>query len=119
MTWLICYDGELCGKLSFAYLPLNVHLVFIAVKKISSAQLVFGDTNMVLEFNRVTVWETALENSDFANALVDKDYVANNATLTQGWYNVKLTIASKILTTELSADLFSGKLHHHVCQAFR
>ena len=72
----------------------------------------FGDTDMVVEFNRATVWQTPLDNSDFANALVNKDYVADNAVLSQGWYNIRLTKASKILTSDLSADVFNGKLCH-------
>ena len=78
----------------------------------------FGDKDMVVEFNRVTVWETPLDNSDFANAQVNKDYVANNAVLTQGWYNIRLTIASKILTSDLSGDVFNGKLCHYTLHVF-
>ena len=63
---------------------------------------------MVAEFKHVTVWETALTNSDFAKAHADEDYTPNG-TMIQGWWNYKLTKASQLLTQELQGNLYSGK----------
>ena len=63
---------------------------------------------MVVEYKRVTVWETALSNSEFAQAYASEVYTPQGI-ITQGWWNYLLTKSARLLTQELSQVLYSGK----------
>ena len=76
---------------------------------LSSAQLIFGDTDLVVEYKDVTVWETSLLNSDFARVLEDDNFVPDGIMI-QGWWNIKLTKATQLLTQELPGEQFRGNL---------
>ena len=76
---------------------------------LSSAQIIFGDTDLVVEYKDVTVWETSLLNSDFAKVLADDNFVPNGI-MTQGWWNIKLTKAVQLSTQELSGEQFMGNV---------
>ena len=64
---------------------------------------------MVVEYKDVTVWETPLLNSDFARVLEDDNFVPNGIMI-QGWWNIKLTKATQLLTQELTGEQFRGNL---------
>ena len=64
---------------------------------------------MVVEYKDVTVWETPLLNSDFARVLEDDNFVPNGIMI-QGWWNIKLTKATQLLTQELPGEQFRGNL---------
>ena len=64
---------------------------------------------MVVEYKDVTVWETPLLNSDFARVLEDDNFVPNGIMI-QGWWNIKLTKATQLLTQELNGTQFRGNL---------
>ena len=64
---------------------------------------------MVVEYKNVTVWETSLLNSDFARVLED-DYFVPDGIMIQGWWNIKHTKATQLLTQELTGEQFRGNL---------
>ena len=83
-------------------------MVILLLSFFSSAQLIFGDTNMVVEFKRITVWGTVLSIHEFAQAFASESYTPSG-TMIQGWWNYKVTKATQLLKHQLPGLLYSGE----------